>query len=59
MSSPYEYKILNKELSCLTDETIKSLNDLGDVLLCIHRRILAEGLMIEDGKIIKNDEIKF
>ena len=54
----------NKELyRCsslgLSEDTIKSLNELGDVLRAIDMRMLAEGYTIIDGKIKKLDVIEF
>ncbi|MCF7843520.1 hypothetical protein K9M47_01335 [Candidatus Gracilibacteria bacterium] len=47
-------KILNKENNKLSDETIKSLEELGVVLYGIRKRLLAEGIIKigSDGKVI-------
>ncbi len=44
---------VNKQL--LTDETIKSFKELGDVLRPIHNRLVSEGYEIKDGRITKKD----
>ncbi|MBP6912413.1 MAG: hypothetical protein KBB86_00590 [Candidatus Pacebacteria bacterium] len=35
------------------EETIETLKELGAVLLDIHKRILAEGFEVRDGKVYK------
>ena len=48
------------ETELFSDETIVALGDLGAVLMRIHKRLLAEGYEIKDGKITKKiDIIKF
>lgn len=39
----------------LSKETLASLEELGDVLLCIHKRMVSEGYEIVDGDIRKID----
>ena len=38
-----------------SDETIKSLGELGSVLRSIHERMINSGYIIKDGIIIKNE----
>ncbi|MEI6480433.1 MAG: hypothetical protein WCO12_02850 [bacterium] len=45
--------------SLLTDDTMKSLVELGEVLREIHNRLVSEGYTIENGKIKKLDVIEF
>jgi hypothetical protein len=37
----------------LSQETIRSLQELGEVYRQIHRRLVSEGYIIRDGKIFK------
>jgi hypothetical protein len=37
----------------LSQETIKSLQELGEVYRQIHRRLISEGYIIQNGKIFK------
>jgi hypothetical protein len=45
----------------LSQETVRALQELGDVYRQIHRRLISEGYVIKDGKIFppesKNDEV--
>ena len=45
----------NSELptNCLSNETLDSLIELGQVLERIHRRLIASGYLVEGGKIYK------
>lgn len=38
-----------------SEETMDSFNELGAVLRRIHKRLISEGYIIKDGKIIKNE----
>ncbi len=40
----------------LSEETLKSLEELGEILRCIHKRMEAEGYIIVDGKVVKKDQ---
>ncbi len=42
--------------SCLSKETIESLEELGNVLKNIHHRLVSEGYQISNGTISKNKE---
>ena len=45
----------------LSQETVEALQELGSVFRQIHRRLISEGYIIQDGKLIKPelaDEIK-
>jgi hypothetical protein len=45
----------------LSQETVQALQELGSVFRQIHRRLISEGYVIRDGKLIKPgsaDEIK-
>lgn len=44
--------------SSLSDETIKSLRELGEVLMEIHLQLLADGYKYENGKFIEPNESK-
>jgi hypothetical protein len=37
----------------LSQETVQSLQELGEVFRRIHRRLISEGYIIRDGKLIK------
>lgn len=37
----------------LSPETIRSLQELGDVFRQIHRRLVSEGYVIRNGKVVK------
>lgn len=48
---------MEKKENIFSEETIKSLEELGDVLRKIHNRLLAEGKIIrKDGKTIFLDK---
>lgn len=53
-----EVVYLRKEEAYFTDETIQSLSELGAVLRSIHDRLIAEGYIIKDGKIYREDVIQ-
>jgi len=38
-----------------SEETIQALANLGNVLAGIHRRMIAEGYEIKDGKVVKKE----
>ncbi len=40
----------------LREDTLKLLGDLGGVLRDIHNRLIAEGYIIQDGKIYKHEK---
>ena len=42
----------------LSEETLKSLDALGEVLFRIRRRMISEGFDIVDGKIVKKSIIE-
>ncbi len=56
------YKKINSDESsgvkkpALTDESIKALSELGDVLRGIHNRLISEGYEIKDGSITKKSQ---
>jgi hypothetical protein len=39
----------------LSEETVQSVLELGDLLRQIHRRLLSEGYVIRNGQILKPD----
>ncbi len=45
-------KIKGNTQTIFTDEDIQSFVELGEVLRKIHNRLLSEGYVIKDGKII-------
>lgn len=50
-TNPHLYEV--KKKGPLSDETIKSLTDLGGVLRQIHNRLVSEGKVeVRDGKVI-------
>jgi hypothetical protein len=47
-----------KEGPYLSDETIQALRELGAVLEPIYKRLIAEGYVIKNGKILKMPTIE-
>ena len=45
-------RVKNNPTTIFTDEDIQSFVELGEVLRKIHNRLLSEGYVIKDGKII-------
>lgn len=60
--NPHLYKKTNSDEQggvkkpALTDESIKALSELGDVLRGIHNRLISEGYEIKDGHIFKKEQ---
>ncbi|MES2224280.1 MAG: hypothetical protein V4469_05120 [Patescibacteria group bacterium] len=52
-----EYRVVYDNQDVFSKETIEALGDLGIVLRKIHRRLLAEGYVISEGRIIKKPDI--
>lgn len=48
-------KLLCERIS-LTEKTIDSLQDLGNVLRMVHRRLINEGYKIGNGKFVKRTQ---
>ncbi len=57
--NPHLYKKINSDEQggvkkpALTDESIKAISELGDVLRGIHNRLISEGYEIKEGRITK------
>lgn len=57
--NPHLYKKINSDEKggvkkpALTDESIKAISELGDVLRGIHNRLISEGYEIKEGRITK------
>jgi len=57
--NPHLYKKTNSDEQggvkkpALTDESIKAISELGDVLRGIHNRLISEGYEIKEGRITK------
>lgn len=43
----------NQSERAFTGETVRALDDLGNVLQSIHRRLTAEGYIIKDGAYVQ------
>lgn len=60
--NPHLYKKTNSDEQggvkkpALTDESIKAISELGDVLRGIHNRLISEGYEIKDGCITKKPQ---
>lgn len=60
--NPHLYKKTNSDEQggvkklALTDESIKAISELGDVLRGIHNRLISEGYEIKDGHISKKEQ---
>ena len=52
MKNMGEVKIKTKD-EVLTEETLQSLEAIGEVLLRIRKRMISEGFDVVDGKVIK------
>jgi hypothetical protein len=54
-----ENAVIEPDYQPLSQETVRALQELGDVYRQIHRRLVSEGYVIKDGKIFppesKND----
>jgi len=57
-NAEFKYEPLSNSY-IFSDETLKSLNELGDVLRNIHNRLISEGYTISNGEIKKIDIIKY
>ena len=44
-----------KKKNLFTDEEIRAVNDLGQVLRRIHRRLYSEGYILRNGVFVKSD----
>jgi hypothetical protein len=44
--------VVNENPQQFTDETMQSLEDLGSVFRRIHNRLMSEGWILKDGKLI-------
>ena len=49
---------MNKKAHIFTDEEIKNISELGDVLRRIHTRLITEGWTIKDGVFIDSDGVQ-
>jgi hypothetical protein len=48
--------LLSPEGYQFSEETMDGLRELGTVLQSIHNRLLAEGYVLQSGKLVKGDE---
>ncbi len=49
---------LNTTNMCFSDDTIRSLQELGSVLMPIYKRLIDEGYVIKNGKIVERPTLK-
>ena len=50
--------MMEKKTHIFTDEEIKSLIELGEVLRSIHARLISEGYVIKSGSITKRNSLE-